>query len=48
MSLAAHGVRAFDDSTNTFGLKILFKVFKWLQKDPWSACNSVLDLGFIH
>lgn len=47
MSLAIRGARAFDDGTNTFGLKILFRVCRWLEKDPWSACDCP-GLGFIH
>lgn len=48
VSLATPGLRTIDNGTHTLDLKLLSKVFRWLQKDPWSAWSSVLDLGFIH
>ena len=48
VSLATPGLRTVDNGTNTLDLKMLSKVFRWLQKDLWSAWDSVLALGFIH
>lgn len=48
VSLAAPGLRAVDNGASTVDLKMLSRAFRWLQKDLWSAWNSLPDLGFIH